>query len=152
LPDSIQIRHLRYWVAQSGFRARVITLATTLVNAPVYTADELANLYRRRWQAELHLRSLKTHMQMDHVRSKQPATVRKEFYTPLLAYKLIRGIKFEAAVAAGVSPHELSFKGTVQSLNASWGWSCQRDSCRPTLYGAGVDDEHAPSRRSPRSP
>lgn len=121
LPDSIQIRHLRYWVAQSGFRTRVITLATTLVDANLYTADELANLYRRRWQAELHLRSLKTHLQMDYLRSKKPATVRKEFYTHLLAYNLIRGIMLEAAVAAGVSPHQLSFKGTLQSLGVFLG-------------------------------
>jgi len=121
LPASIQIRHLRYWVAQSGFRTRVITLATTLIDANFYTADELANLYRRRWQAELHLRSLKAHLQMDHLRSKQPATVRKEFYTHLLAYNLIRGIMLEAAVAAGVSPHQLSFKGTLQSLGVFLG-------------------------------
>jgi putative transposase len=121
LPASIQIRHLRYWVAQSGFRTRVITLATTLIDANFYTADELANLYRRRWQAELHLRSLKAHLQMDHLRSKQPATVRKEFYTHLLAYNLIRGIMLQAAVAAGASPHQLSFKGTLQSLGVFLG-------------------------------
>ena len=70
LPDSLQIRHLRYWGDQPGFRTRAITLATTLVDANLYPADELANLYRRRWQAELHLRSLKTHMQMEHLRCK----------------------------------------------------------------------------------
>jgi hypothetical protein len=50
LPDEIQVREVRYWVEQPGFRTRVITLATTLVDADLYTADELANLYRRRWQ------------------------------------------------------------------------------------------------------
>lgn len=121
LPESIQIRHVRYLVEQSGFRTRVITLATTLLDANRYSADELANLYRRRWQAELNLRSLKTHLQMEHLRAKKPDTVRKEFYTHLLAYNLIRGTMLEAAVAASVAPHQLSFKGALQSLGAFLG-------------------------------
>jgi len=121
LPDSILIRHVRDSVEQLGFRTRVITLATTLLDAQLYNADELANLYRRRWQAELNLRSLKTHLQMEHLRSKKPDTVRKEFYTHLLAYNLIRGTMLEAAVAAGVAPHQLSFKGALQSLGVFLG-------------------------------
>jgi hypothetical protein len=121
LPDSLPIRHLRCRIEQPGFRTRQLTLATTLLDAHVYTADELANLYRRRWQAELHLRSLKTHLQMEHLRCKTPAMVRKEFYTHLLAYNLIRGIMFEAALAANIAPHQLSFKGAVQSVNAFLG-------------------------------
>lgn len=121
LPDFIQIRHLRYWVAQPGFRTRDIIIATTLLDGNFYTAEELANLYRRRWQAELHLRSLKTHLQMEHLRCKKPESVRKEFYTHLLAYNLIRGIMLEAALVAGVSPHQLSFKGAMQSFNTFLG-------------------------------
>ena len=111
LPSSMQIRQLRYQVEQQGFRTRTIILATTLLDAQVYTADELANLYRRRWDAELHLRSLKTHMQMEHLRCKTPAMVRKEFYTHLLAYNLIRGMMLEAAVAAGVCAPPVELQG-----------------------------------------
>jgi hypothetical protein len=121
LPTSIAIRHLRYSIQQPGFRTRVITLATTLLDANLYSADELANLYRRRWYAELNLRSLKTHLQIEHLRTKKPDTVRKEFYTHLLAYNLIRGIILEAAAAAGLAPHELSFKGALQSINSFLG-------------------------------
>jgi hypothetical protein len=121
IPDFIQIRHVRYRVTQPGFRTRSITLAMTLMDATLYTVDELANLYRRRWDAELNLRSLKTHMQMEHLRCKKPETVRKEFYTHLLAYNLVRGIMLEAAMAVGVSPHQLSFKGAMQSLNTFLG-------------------------------
>ena len=72
-------------------------------------------------EAELHLRSLKTHMQMEHLRCKRPDMVRKEFYAHLVAYNLIRGVMLEAALAAGVAPHQLSFKGAMQSLNAFLG-------------------------------
>jgi hypothetical protein len=121
LPDSIQVRQLRYSIEQPGFRTRLITLATTLVDANRYSADALANLYRCRWQAELNLRSLKTHLQMEHLRAKKPDTIRKEFYTHLLAYNLIRGTMLEAAMMAGVAPHQLSFKGALQSLGAFLG-------------------------------
>jgi hypothetical protein len=138
LPDCLSIRQLRYWVAQAGFRTRVITLATTLIDADRYSADELANLYRRRWQAELHLRSLKSDLQMDHLRSKQPATVRKEFYTHLLAYNLIRGIMLEAAVAADVSPHQLSFKGALQAAGVFLGMVIADESDVSRFYAALV--------------
>ena len=138
LPDSLSIRHVRYRVDQPGYRTRLITLATTLVDADRYPAEELANLYRRRWQAELHLRSLKTHMQMDHLRCKKPAMVRKEFYTHLIAYNLIRGIMLEAASTAGVTPHQLSFKGAMQSLNAFLGTVIADSGNAPKLYAALV--------------
>jgi len=121
LPRLIRIRHLRYRVTQPGFRTRVITLATTLLDVDLYPVEALANLYRRRWDAELHLRSLKTDMQMDRLRCKKPATVRKEFYTHLLAYNLVRGLMLQAALAAGVAPHQLSFKAALQSINVFLG-------------------------------
>ena len=34
-----------------------------LLDTEVSTADELADLYRRRWQMKLHIRILKTHRQ-----------------------------------------------------------------------------------------
>jgi len=47
-PAFILVRHIRYKVQQKGFRTREITLATTLLDAEVYSADELSDLYRRR--------------------------------------------------------------------------------------------------------
>jgi hypothetical protein len=37
-----------------------LVVVTTLLDQEEYPADEIAELYRRRWQAELNLRSLKT--------------------------------------------------------------------------------------------
>jgi hypothetical protein len=89
---------------------------TTLLDAGKYAREEIAALYRRRWQAELHLRSLKVVLQMDHLRCKIPERVRKEFYTHLVGYNLIRGVMAEAACQSGQSPWEISFKGTLQTL------------------------------------
>jgi IS4 transposase len=54
--------------------------------------DRQDRRYRARWNAELDLRSLKQTMQMDILRCKTPELVRKEIWTHLLAYNLIRTI------------------------------------------------------------
>ena len=51
---------------------------TDLLDNSEYSKDDLAALFRRRWQAELNLRSLKTVMQMEHLRCKKPHRVRNE--------------------------------------------------------------------------
>ena len=84
---------------------------------PRYPPEEIALLYRRRWQAELHLRSLKIVLQMDHLRCKTPERVRNEFFTHLLGYNLIRGVMAAAAFQSGKLPWEISFKGTLQTLD-----------------------------------
>ena len=75
-------------------------------------------LFRSRWNAELDLRSLKRTLQMDVLRCKTPELVRKELWTHILAYNLIRTIAAQAAVKHGIEPRSISFKGTVQTLEA----------------------------------
>lgn len=117
LPDALTLRELRIRVAQKGFRVRTLVVVTTLLDAERYPAEEIALLYRRRWQAELHLRSLKIVLQMDHLRCKTPERVRNEFYMHLLGYNLIRRVMAAAAWKAGIAPWSVSFKGALQTLS-----------------------------------
>jgi hypothetical protein len=116
LPAELTLREVRVRVAEKGFRTRSLVVVTTLVDAERYPPQAIALLYRRRWRAELHLRSLKTVLQMDHLRCKTPERVRNEFYTHLLGYNLLRGVIATAAFEADRSPWEISFKGTLQTL------------------------------------
>jgi hypothetical protein len=117
LPDELVLREVRIRVAQKGFRTKSLVVVTTLLDATDYPPEEIALLYRRRWQAELHLRSLKIVLQMDHLRCKTPERVRNEFYSHLLGYNLIRGVMATAAAQSALSPWEISFKGTLQTLD-----------------------------------
>lgn len=117
LPDKLLLREVRVRVEQRGFRTKAVLVITTLLDAEEFSAEEIAALYRQRWQAELHLRSLKTVLQMDHLRCKTPHRVRNEFYMHLLAYNLLRRVMALAALEAGVQPWHISFKGTLQTLN-----------------------------------
>jgi hypothetical protein len=89
-----------------------------LLDAEEVTAHDLALLYRARWNAELDLRSLKQTLQMDVLRCKSPDLVRKELWTHVLTYNLIRTIMAQAAVKHAIEPRTISFKGTLQTLEA----------------------------------
>jgi len=117
LPDSLTLREVRVHVQQKGFRTRTLVVVTTLLDPEKYAAHQIADLYRRRWQAELNLRSLKIVLQMDHLRCQTPHRVRNEFYMHLVGYNLIRRLMAVAAFAAGVEPWTVSFKGALQTIN-----------------------------------
>ena len=118
LPDFLMVRETRVQLNQPGFRSTTLIIATTLLDAEKFTKDDLAELYRARWNAELDLRSIKITMQMDILRCKTPELVRKEIWTHVLAYNLIRTIIAQAATKYDVEPRSISFKGTMQTLEA----------------------------------
>jgi hypothetical protein len=118
LPRDVRMRVVRVRVRQRGCRARVLLVATTLLDPAQAGAADLADLYRARWHAELDLRSLKQSLQMDVLRGKSPDIVRKEVWAHLLAYNVVRGVMAPAARAAGVRPRDLSFTGALQTVNA----------------------------------
>jgi Transposase DDE domain len=118
LPEFLMIREVRACVEQPGFRTRAIIVATTLLDAEEISKDDLGQLHRARWNAELDLRSLKETMQMDILRCKTPELVRKEIWTHILAYNLIRTVMAQAASKHELDPRSISFKGTMQTLAA----------------------------------
>jgi hypothetical protein len=118
LPEFLMIREVRVPVKQPGFRTRTIIVATTLLDAEAISKDDLGQLYRARWNAELDLRSLKRTLQMDVLRCKTPELVRKEIWTHILAYNLIRTVMAQAATKHGIEPRSISFKGAIQTLEA----------------------------------
>lgn len=55
---------------------------------------------------------------MDLLRCKTPDLVRKEIWTHVLAYNLIRTVMAQAAAGEGGPPRAISFKATLQVLEA----------------------------------
>jgi hypothetical protein len=118
LPDFVTVREARIRVSQRGFRSKSIVVVTTLLDPKATTKDDLAFLYRARWNNELDLRSIKSTMQMDVLRCKTPDLVRKEVWTHILAYNLLRTMIAQAAVMHSIDPRKISFKGALQTLEA----------------------------------
>lgn len=107
-PNKIQIRE---------FKVNGIVYVTTLMDASIYPKKELHKLYKRRWEAELHIRSIKSHMGMSWLLSKTPAIARKEIGVHLLAYNIIRELMVDGCTKGDALPTQISFKGTLQLLN-----------------------------------
>jgi hypothetical protein len=118
LPEYITIRETRIRVVQPGFRTKSMVVVTTLMDAQQTTKEDLATLYRSRWNNELDLRSIKSTMQMRDLRCKTPELVRKEIWTHILAYNLIRTLMAQAAAKHDMGPRSISFKGAMQTLEA----------------------------------
>jgi len=118
LPDYLEVREVCVRVLQPGFRTKKIIVVTILLDPEATTKEDLASLYRDRWSQELDIRDIKISLQMDVLRCKTPELVRKEIWTHILAYNLIRTIMAQAASQHEIRPRVISFKGTVQTLEA----------------------------------
>ena len=118
LPEAIRLREIAFRVGVKGFRVQAITVVTTLLDPVAFPADAFADLYRRRWQAELFLRDIKTTMGMDILRCKSPAMIHKELTMHLIAYNLVRLTMLEAASGHATPPERVSFKGTLSTVRA----------------------------------
>ena len=118
LGEYVTIRETKIRVRQPGFRTRSIVVVTTLLDPQQTTKEDLATLYRARWHNELDVRSIKATMQMRELRCKTPELVRKEIWTHVLAYNLLRTIMAQAAAKHAILPRSISFKGSLQILEA----------------------------------
>lgn len=132
LPESLTIREARFRVEQPGFRTKVIVVVTTLLDPEQTSKEDLARLYRERWNNELDLRSIKITLQMDILRCKTPELVRKEIWTHVLAYNLIRTIMAQAADQHEIPPRSISFKATLQTLEAFQPLIACHENCGPS--------------------
>jgi len=120
IPPTLKLREIRYQVVEPGRRTRTIDVITTLVDPDEYTREDIAQLYGFRWNSELDIRSVKSSLNLGHVRCKSPAMVRREVWTTLLGYNLIRTTAAGAALVHGKQPRQISFTSTCQYVLSGW--------------------------------
>jgi len=117
LPESVKIREFEIVIEDREGGTQTATIVTTMTD-PSLTQKELADLYWKRWNCELDIRSIKHSLRMDVLRAKTPEMVRKEIWCHLLAYNLLRGTMVESARRNDVLPRQLSIKGTMQAVES----------------------------------
>ncbi len=120
MPESLTLRQIEAKVEEPGFRVESLVVVTTLTDTKEYSNDDIAQLYHKRWLVELDIRAIKCTLGMDVLRCKTPEMVRKEIWTCLLAYNLIRKTMLQAALNTNLSPRQLSFTNALQNMAASW--------------------------------
>jgi hypothetical protein len=120
IPETLVLREIRYNIVEPGRRTQTIDIITTLVDADEYTKEDIAELYGFRWNSELDIRSIKSSLNLGHVRCKSPEMVHREVWTTILGYNLIRITAAGAALLHDKQPRQISFTSTCQYVLASW--------------------------------
>ena len=116
LPASLIVRELRYHLAGHGQRTRVVTIATTLLDADLWPAEKIRRRYGLRWQVETHFAQLKTTMKMSPIKCKTAQGARKELLMHLIAYNLVRRVMLDAARRQKLSVRRISFIDALRWL------------------------------------
>lgn len=120
-PPKFLARAVRY--RRKGFRTR--TLLTSLLDAEVYPASEIADLYHERWELELGYDELKTDVleREEAIRSETPDGVRQELWGMAIAYNLVRREMDLAARQMHLPPRRLSFITALRLIRDLFYWA-----------------------------
>lgn len=120
IPETLLLREIRFSVVERGRRTKVIDVITTLTDAEEFSKQEIADLYGYRWDSELDIRSIKSDLNLGHVRCKTPSMVIRELWTTILGYNLIRMTGAVAALLHDKQPRQISFTSICQYVLSSW--------------------------------
>ena len=127
-PEEITLREIRYVIEEPGRKQQPFVIVTTMLHSKgenAITKDEIAELFGFRWNVELDFRSIKSNMNLAHVRCKSPEMVHREFWITMLAYNLIRTTIALAATLADMKPRQISFTSACQFVLAGWQEICR---------------------------
>lgn len=97
---------------------QVHRLVTTLLDPERYPAHELILCYHERWEIELCVDEIKTHLRLSPhpLRSRTPLGVLQELYGLLLLHYAVRSFMATSAAQADLDPDRLSFTHAVHVL------------------------------------
>jgi len=115
-PDPLPGRLLALRLERPGYRPVMLYLFTTLLDSSECPAQQLTQLYGRRWNVEIDFRYIKTQMDLDFLEAHSTEIARKEWWAGLIAYNLIRFAMAAAGARAEVPLSRLSFCRTRDLL------------------------------------
>jgi hypothetical protein len=118
-PDLAEGAWLEGWVVACRNPARqgeMLFFFTTLDVKP----KRILELYKRRWNIETDLRSLKRTVNLHEVTSKSQVMVEKEVLMAICAYNVVRAVQYLSASSAGLQPRKLSFSAAQDAVMAAW--------------------------------
>jgi len=93
------------WLVGRGKHKQWLYLFTT----SLLPAEQVVDLYSRRWNIETDLRSLKQTVRLQRITAQSADMMEKELLVAVMAYNLVRAIMFLAAQRANIDTRQLSF-------------------------------------------
>jgi len=156
LPSQINVRIVKVRCAPKGFRVKTKFVLTTHLSSGGVNISDIADLYKRRWEVETNLRSLKTILGMDVLKGKSPDMVKKEIWVHMLAYNLIRAAMAEIGRSAKRLPTSLSFQLTQQLIAITYmmqlfGVTTRNAAGEILKLGSSIEVGNRPDRYEPRA-
>jgi hypothetical protein len=119
LPEQMEIRIVTF-NATTEKQTEPLNVVTTLVDHEKYPANEIGKLYGYRWHVELDIFSIKQSLNLDHLRCKTPDMIRRELWTTLLAYNMVRLVCAQAAAVHDKLARQMSFTMACNTLLSQW--------------------------------
>src|SRR4051812_95139 len=134
-PETLLMRQVSVDARGKDNRVEQFKVATTILDTSI-GGVQIGELYEKRWDGEVDIRSIKSTMKMDVLRCKTPEMVRKEIWAHLLAYNLLRTIMAVAAAQSDTEPRKISFKAAKQAITA---FAPKIEAARPEDRGRLID-------------
>ena len=116
LPETKEMRIIRFWYKNKEGKLRRKHLVTTLLDTLEYPWEELVSLYLERWDIELRFRDVKTTMGFEELNVKTPEMAQKSLAMAMIGCNIIKAVSQESARLRGSSIREISFKGTLDEI------------------------------------
>jgi len=91
-----------------GKDAFLLFLFTTL-SAAEASREDVLQIYGKRWNIELDLRTLKGTLQLEQLTCTSPDMIAKEIHAAMITYNLVRAVMYAAAAQSGLAPRRYSF-------------------------------------------
>jgi hypothetical protein len=117
MQQPLWLRIIEYQVTDErlGEAGHVYRLGTTWLNPHTAPAKELLTLYHERWEIEIVVDEIKTHLRVQQkvLRSHTPEGVRQELYALFVVHYAIRALMYCSALQADLDPDRLSFTEAV---------------------------------------
>ena len=113
----IRVRVIEYAITVDGV-SKTYRLITSLIDIALFPALLLAEEYHKRWEVEITIDELKTHLngRKTPIRSLKPREVVQEIYGWLLAHYAVRALIFQAATEVEISPLQIGFTGSLKVI------------------------------------
>jgi hypothetical protein len=116
MPAFLEVRLVRYVTNEPGFRSKVLFLATSLLDEQIWSDQQLAELYGRRWHIETCFNHLKTTMNMNILKCQTLDGVCKELAMYMLVYNMVWLLLALMAARQGRSVWRISFVDVYRYL------------------------------------
>ena len=150
-PKTLLMRQVTVEARDKNNRAEQFRVITTILDAAI-DGVQIGDLYERRWQGEVDIRSIKATMRMDILRCKTPEMVQKEIWAHMLAYNLLRTVMAVAASENHVAAPRDQLQGSqadIDRVRAKIGGGATPRACPAgggTAGGGGVPPRGQPAR------